>query len=188
MWHRFPQPFRDWVNAALARAAAEGHQAAQPMDFLRSVSAVPACSAAYILARLNAIDPPPTLDPARRADAISSETKRVFVQAYEESALLNDRLVGSDHFLLALLKLNEAPELMGKGVTYARVRGEIKRLRRLGFGPDYAIHPVNPLTSIVRTIKTAFGNLVKFYRIHVQLSAIHPKLCPPAGSVKVTNL
>src|SRR4051812_24189362 len=110
MWHRFPQPFRDLILRALEAAPASHVGPAQPRDFLAAIPRVPACSAAQILTRLNALDVAAQVTAAAQptpAHELSSETKTIFEQAYEESAQLNDRLVGSDHFLLAMLKLNE---------------------------------------------------------------------------------
>src|SRR5688500_8796725 len=129
MWHKFPQPMRNVVRGALVEAARDGKAAATPRDFIRAFAFEPACSAAQVLRRLDAFNPcdAPTAEPA---NAISPESMKVVEQAYEESALLNDRLVGTDHLLLALLKLNEAPELQAKGVSYDRALRETKRLRR----------------------------------------------------------
>lgn len=155
-----------------------GKSAADPQDLFVALSQVPACSAANILTRLRAIEPPAPsrTDNIAPSNALTPEAKKLVVQAYEESALLSDRIIGTDHLLLAIVKTSVPPQLAARNVTYDRVRREIKRFRRLGFGPDAPISPVNPITAFARRIKTAFGNLIKLYKIHIQLSAIHPKL------------
>jgi cytochrome P450 len=168
---------RNVVRGALGGAAREGKAAATPRDFIRAFAFEPACSAAQILKRLDAFEScePATAEPI---NAISPESMKVVEQAYEESALLNDRLVGTDHLLLALLALNEAPELQAKGVSYDRAIREVKRLRSWGLGPDFPPPQgtVGPHVAIAKRVKKAVGNAIKAYKVYGQLSAMHPKL------------
>jgi hypothetical protein len=177
MWHKYPQPMRNVVRGALIEAARDGKAGATPRDFIRAFAFEPSCSAAQILNRLNAIDPvdAPIVEPV---NAISPESMKVIEQAYEESALLKDRLVGTDHLLLALLKLNEAPELQAKGVSYDCAMRELKRLRSWGLGPDFPppAGRVGPHVALAKRVKKAVGNAVKAYKVYGQLSAMHPKL------------
>src|SRR5689334_4087092 len=146
MWHRFPQPMRETILRALEEAGRLNKAAADPQDLFVALSQVPACSAAHILTRLRAIDSPATSprDSIAPASALTPEAKKLVVQGYEESALLSDRIIGTDHLLLAIVKSGVPPQLAGRNLTYDRVRREIKRLRKLGFGPDAPISPVNP--------------------------------------------
>ena len=77
-----------------------------------------------------------------------------------------------------MLKLNEAPELQAKGVSYDRAMREVKRLRSWGLGPDFPPPRgrVGPHVAIAKRIKKAVGNAVKAYKVYGQLSAMHPKL------------
>src|SRR6184192_1983897 len=122
MWHRFPQPMRSLILRALDEAARQGRAAAEPLDFLAAIPLVPESSAAQLLQKKEDI----SLFPSP-ANAISAESKKLFEQTYEESAQLDDRVVGTDHLLLAMcrLKICEA--------DYNDVRGKIRGLRRLGF-------------------------------------------------------
>jgi cytochrome P450 len=168
---------RNVVRGALIEAARDGKASATPRDLVRAFAFEPACSAAQVLKRLNAFEATET-PTAQPADAISPETMKVVEQAYEESALLKDRLVGTDHLLLALLKLNEAPELQGKGVSYDCAMRELKRLRSWGLGPDFPPPQgrVGPHVALAKRVKKAVGNAVKAYKVYGQLSAMHPKL------------
>ena len=172
MWHRFPQPFRKVILSALKVASRNGHAAATPGDFFVAFSHVPECSAAQLLSRLNAATGMAAdLSGVEPANAIAPESLALLHRAYMEADALNDRLVGSDHLLLAMTRAE-----IFVTVPYERVLREIRRLRRLSFGPDFPLHPVNPLTSITRTLKTSLGNAIKLYKMHTGLSALHPKL------------
>lgn len=165
MWHRFPQPMRNLILRALEEAARQGRAAAEPMDFVAAIPLVPESSAAQFLGKKGSIP-----DSVAPVNALSAETKKLFEQAYEESAQLNDRVVGTDHLLLAMCraKLVDMP--------YETVHAKIKRARRVGFGPDVPMTKVNPIAAVARQTKTAIANLAKLYKIHVKLSAIHPKV------------
>src|SRR6266496_6046453 len=103
MWHRFPQPMRSLILRALEEAARQGRAAADPADFLAAIPLIPECSAAHILTLVGATPASPSVVTSPAA-AISPESKKLFEQAYEESAQLNDRVVGTDHLLLAMCR------------------------------------------------------------------------------------
>src|SRR5690349_2608874 len=104
MWHRFPQPMRDVILSSLSEAARNGRALAEPEDLLAGVYATPECMGAHLLRELG---PTPAVNRAGHSDRAAEYSDRamcVLEQAYEEAADLNDRLVGSDHLLLALAR------------------------------------------------------------------------------------
>ncbi|MEA2710111.1 MAG: hypothetical protein QOF78_2712 [Phycisphaerales bacterium] len=117
MWHKFPQPMRNVLLRALRVAAARQPRhaldaAAQPQDFFDAL----------------ALEPDGAEPVTEPVTAISPESLKIFEDAYEHAALLDDRLIGTDHLLLALTD----------NANRQRVLDDIKRSRAAGIGPDSA--------------------------------------------------
>ncbi len=176
MWHRFVQPFRNLILAALAEAARQGRDEAQPQDLSAAIAHVPECCAAQILRRRNALEQPAPADATNAANAIAPETMRLFEQVYLEAAELNDRDIGSDHLLLALLRLDLATELKSRGVTYQSVLREIRRLRRRDVGPDRDPRRGSVLAPLTRPVRNALQRIGSAYTIYAKHSIVHPGL------------
>jgi len=176
MWHRFPQPMRDVILAALIEAARESRVVAEPADFLSGIRRVPSCAASYLLRERGIGEAPQTESAPAPANEISQGGMRLIEQAYEEASRLKDRAVGSDHLLLALLKLHASDLSLLSKLSYDEgVRG-IRRLRRLGIGPDAPIVSLNPLVALASRGRKLIGALPKLWKLYVGISAAHPKL------------
>jgi len=68
-------------------------------------------------------------------DRFSERSAKVFVMAQEEAKDLGHSYVGTEHLLLAILKLNDKPLsniLERYGLTYARVKNEVISIVGLG--------------------------------------------------------
>ena len=136
---------RDVILAALAEAARESRTVAKPADFLSGIRRVPSCAAAYLLLERGIGAAPEAESAPPPATEISQDGMRLIERAYEEASGLKDRAVGSDHLLLALLKLHASDLSLISKLSYDEVARGIRRLRRLGVGPDAPVVSLNPL-------------------------------------------
>jgi hypothetical protein len=177
MWHRFPQPMRDVILRSLEDASRHHRLTAEPQDLLAGIVRTPHCAATHLLRErsFQAAGQSTGDEKLTPAAELSAAAVCVVEQAYRESVGLKDRVVGTDHLLLALLKLHPGlPPL--SGVRYDQVLAGIRKLRRLGIGPDAPIASLNPVAGLARRLRSALRVLPQLYKLYVQLSAAHPRL------------
>lgn len=82
------------------------------------------------MAQLEALLPSPA-EVATADNSFSPETERLLTEARAEAVALGHRYVGTEHFVLALLRCGACPAsdyLRKRGVTASRLREEVLRL------------------------------------------------------------
>jgi cytochrome P450 len=179
MFHRFAQPMRRVLQEALREAALQGRDALEPADLLAAIRREPDTSAGQILRlRRDASDDTAAVDPAApRANAVSAEALELFEQAYREAESLKDRSIGTDHLLLAMLKLGGPTEAARSPITYAAARKRIRRDRACGYGPDAPPDKPRGLgVALKHRVTRTVGNALKLRRIRRDLSLLHPQI------------
>src|SRR5205823_4194405 len=157
MWHRFPTPMRDVILRALEEAGRRGRREAEPGDFI----------AAMTQATSSADAPKATV-----ANALSTESMRLFEQAYQECAALDERLIGIDHLQLAYAKLNPSHQ-----PTYDALLRDVKRRRRMGIGPEMSKADARVALpgEYAMRLQSVISALANVWKIHIGRSILHPK-------------
>lgn len=90
-------------------------------------------------------------------ERMSEDAKRTLVYAQEEAEAMGSGYIGTEHFLLAMLRLGESSAhraLLWLGVDEVRVRGKLERV--LGKEPRAGVRVI-PTTRVKRVIEIAFG-------------------------------
>lgn len=168
------------ILAALKVAARHQRDAAVPKDFVAAIAYVPGCTASQLFECLGSQLATAPISDADPVNTISPDAVKLFEQAYEEAASLGDRVIGTDHLLLAIAKPGVLSDM--KCASYHVLLQKVRKLRSLGVGPDS--HKRHAFAArLVRQIKKAFQGAVNLYKLHVQLSAMHPKVVGDPHSI-----